>query len=325
MQDAKCPTNTVPQVEILVEILTDAVDRKARQIYTRLVADEKLKTGTAYERLAAMVFHLLNRQTTVHDLRLRGRSGVLHQIDVTAGVEGDRKRTLIECKDYDKPVGLALVRSFFGVVEDTRPDGAFVVTTERFTGPAQKYAKAKCITLALLRPPRDEDWEGIVRTINLEIVATVPVSAASVELAVGVEDVAAPPSVEVAQGAVPVDAIELINAAGVRRPFEPELTRVLGSVPLGFQGEWRADHQWSEPTWVTIGGQDPVRLLGFSTRQSWGVLRHQSSIGHGIGGLSAELVLRTLDGSVHRIFSNRDLQKWTFDSDGHVVPSGEAS
>ncbi len=38
-----------------------------------------------------------------------------------------------------------------------------------------------------------------------------------------------------------------------------------------------------------------------------------------IGGLAAELVLRTLDGSIHRIVTNRQIQSWTFDGK-EVVP-----
>lgn len=41
-------------------------------IYSRLVAQEKLKSGTPYERLAAIVFSLLTEKTTVHDMKLRG-------------------------------------------------------------------------------------------------------------------------------------------------------------------------------------------------------------------------------------------------------------
>ena len=98
-------------------------------VYDRLVAEEKLKQGTKYERLAAIVFASLEGRTTVHDLRLRGASGVRHQIDVTIGP--DNRRLLVECKHYDKKVGLGIVRDFFGVVEDLRPDQAVVVTTVR--------------------------------------------------------------------------------------------------------------------------------------------------------------------------------------------------
>jgi hypothetical protein len=87
----------------------------------------------------------------VHDLKLRGESDVAHQIDVTVGDDGRRKRILIECKDYADPVGLPEARSFWAVVDDFRPDEAFMVTTERFTGPAAKLAAAKGITAAVLR------------------------------------------------------------------------------------------------------------------------------------------------------------------------------
>jgi len=45
-------------------------------------------------------------------------------------------------------------------------------------------------------------------------------------------------------------------------------------------------------------------------------------VGEGIEGLAAELALRSLDGSVHQIFSNREVQQWSFGADGRVVPRG---
>jgi hypothetical protein len=41
--------------------------------------------------------------------------------------KGQRRRVLVECKDFDKagkPVGLGIVRNFRSVVEDTNPDEA---------------------------------------------------------------------------------------------------------------------------------------------------------------------------------------------------------
>jgi hypothetical protein len=90
--------------------------------YYRLVAEEKLKSGSKYERLAAIVFRELTGNTTVHDLRLRGESGVAHQIDAVVGPES--RRVLIEAKDYDKPIGLSIVRDFSAVVAGINPDSA---------------------------------------------------------------------------------------------------------------------------------------------------------------------------------------------------------
>jgi hypothetical protein len=65
-------------------------------VYVRLVAAERLKAGTKFERLAAIAFGALDGRTTVHDLRLRGTGGVRNLIDGAVG--DDRRRLLIECK-----------------------------------------------------------------------------------------------------------------------------------------------------------------------------------------------------------------------------------
>jgi hypothetical protein len=57
----------------------------------------------------------------------------------------------------------------------------------------------------------------------------------------------------------------------------------------------------------------PDHITGFGWRQRWEVATEQYSVGLGIGGLTAELVLRTLDGQIHRIFTNRILVAWTVD------------
>ena len=91
--------------------------------------------------MAAITFRLLTEQTTVHDLKLRGASTVAHQIDVTVGDGEARKRILIECKDYSKPVALEEVRSFSAVVDDLEPDAAYIVTTAHFTKPAKRRSQ----------------------------------------------------------------------------------------------------------------------------------------------------------------------------------------
>jgi hypothetical protein len=291
-------------------------------IYTRLVADEKLKSGTPYERLAAITFRLLTEQTTVHDLKLRGESTVAHQIDVTVGEGEDRKRILIECKDYFEPVGLPEVRSFWAVVDDLKPDVAYIVTTDRFTGPAATFAAAKGITAAVLRPPRDEDWDGIIKRVEIKISMLVPLGDPAMEwqadAATTNEAIDTAP-----RGIARTDEIHLLDAEGHRRPAKPEIKAAL-SPPLDFDGEYTATHHFTEPTWLQVGDAAPVKVLGFKSRQGWGRAEQTVVVGVGIEDLTAELVLRSLDGSIHRMFSNRDLQRWTFDADGMVVPRGEA-
>lgn len=128
------------------------------------------KSGTRYERLTAFVFKALkNQNTVIHDIKLSGASQVKHQIDVTVGTKNQKKRVLIECKDFDisgKKVGLGIIRDFWGVVDDIHPDEAIVITCTNFTKNARKYAKSKGIKLAILREFQESDWKGRIKTIQ---------------------------------------------------------------------------------------------------------------------------------------------------------------
>jgi hypothetical protein len=136
------------------------------------------KKGTHYERLAALTFKSLNESgVVVHNLKLRGESDVPHQIDVSVEFRGLKRRVLIECKDFDisgDPVGLSVVRDFWGVVDDIKPDEAIIITCNDFTSEALKFAKSKGIKLAILREFKEEDWEGRIKTIEIDISVFMP-------------------------------------------------------------------------------------------------------------------------------------------------------
>jgi hypothetical protein len=129
------------------------------------------KSGTKYEILAAMVLkHLIDAGKVIHDIKLRGESDVKHQIDVFFEDNGNNKRVLIECKDYDiseESIGLGIVRDFSAVVDDIKPDEAFIFTCNDFTRDARKFAKHKNIKLAVLRDFTEEDKEGRIQKIIL--------------------------------------------------------------------------------------------------------------------------------------------------------------
>lgn len=106
-----------------------------------------------------------------HDVRVPGRSGQAHQIDVfwrfdVAGVE---HRTAIECKRYMRPVSIDVVRSFSAVIEDIGNTCGVIVTTVGFQSGAQKFAASKGIRLLTLRSPRDDDLAGLILSIVLNI------------------------------------------------------------------------------------------------------------------------------------------------------------
>ncbi len=146
------------------------------------------KHGTKYERLAALVLkNLHDQQAVIHDIKLVGASEVKHQIDVLVEDQGKKRRVLIECKDFDlsgQLVGLGIMRDFRSVVEDTGADDAFVLTCTGFTEPAQTYAKAKGIKLAVLRAFEEADWEGRVRRVVVTIHIAVPPQVNGIDLEV---------------------------------------------------------------------------------------------------------------------------------------------
>jgi len=111
---------------------------------------------------------LHDSNTVIHDIKLLGDSDVKHQIDVTIERNNQKKRVIIECKDYDvsaEKIGLGIVRDFWGVIDDVHPDEAIVITCNGFTSEAMKYAKSKNIKLAVLREFQESDWEGRIKTI----------------------------------------------------------------------------------------------------------------------------------------------------------------
>lgn len=143
------------------------------EIHDEYFSADIKKAGTRYERLAAAVQRLLedDEATVVHDLKLVGDSDVAHQIDVTVERGGATKRVLIECKDFDisgSKVGLDIVRSFWGVVDDIKPDSALIVSTEGFTKDAVKYAKAKGISLRVFREYTTQDDCGRIHEVRLD-------------------------------------------------------------------------------------------------------------------------------------------------------------
>lgn len=291
-------------------------------VYDRLIAGTKIQSSDKYEVLAAVVFSILEHRATVHDMRLLGASGVRHQIDAVVGPARQRRRVLIECKDYDKKIGLPLVRNYFGAVEDLRPDQAFMVTTVGYTKPARVYAAAKGIRLALLRPPEGEDdWKNVLQQIHFSLQMHVPEADPTISWKVLPEDAAAL-SGHAGQGQVHVDDVEVVYPDGGSDTARALLERYVEPLPLGQTGVASGEATFEQPLLVRIEGWPDLRISGFTWSQPWTVAEHSFTVGLGVGGLAAELVLRTLDGEIHRIFTNRELVAWTIDAEGQVVPRG---
>ncbi|MEM4601923.1 MAG: restriction endonuclease [Desulfurococcaceae archaeon] len=109
---------------------------------------------SAYEKgveLEKLVYHLfLSKGYDVkHNVKLKGRSGVEHQVDVYAEYSAPLhvSRIIIECKAYDKPIDKDVVMKLIQVVQDVGADRGILVTTSYFTPDAESTAKGYPIDL----------------------------------------------------------------------------------------------------------------------------------------------------------------------------------
>jgi hypothetical protein len=132
-----------------------------------------------YEKFTQSVYQAIMRKENVgnvnveHNLDIKGRSGVAHQIDVSwrfrrATVE---HHVLIECKNYASDITLEKVRNFFAVLHDIGNCQGIMVTKTGYQKGVVDFAKHYGIGLKLLRKPIAEDWKGRIKDIQINIKA----------------------------------------------------------------------------------------------------------------------------------------------------------
>lgn len=110
-----------------------------------------------------------------HDLKVAGIARP-HQIDVYWEYQlgGVLHGVIINCKNYRTPVEAGDVETLAGVLHDLPGVRGLIVTTVGFQKGAIAYAKTYGIGLKVIRPPKDEDFEGRIREIHLDIVLNTP-------------------------------------------------------------------------------------------------------------------------------------------------------
>jgi hypothetical protein len=126
----------------------------------------------AFERLVAAVQKRLDKASTVGwNERVAGKSGTSRQLDVVVrGRVGTAPIFIVvECKDYTPKVGIDLVEAFLSKLEDVGAHKGIMVARSGFTRDALARAERAGIIPCVLRPARDEDWEGYLRSMRLQI------------------------------------------------------------------------------------------------------------------------------------------------------------
>ena len=147
-------------------------------------------TGKPYEQLARDIFEQIVNQDVVetvkveHDVILPGLR-TSHQIDVywKFRVGGIEYESVVQAKDWASTVDQGELIKFKGVLDDlpNQPRGIFVTRTGYQSG-AREFAEASGILLYELREPTEQDFEGWLRTITINIKYFVP-QATEIELA----------------------------------------------------------------------------------------------------------------------------------------------
>ncbi|ABB32714.1 hypothetical protein Gmet_2490 [Geobacter metallireducens GS-15] len=125
------------------------------------------KESEGYERLVKDVHDALLKNdgveniTVLQNVKLRGKSGASHQIDVywEFRLAGVTYKTCIECKQFKESVKKSHVAAFASILEDIGNATGIFATTEGFQNGAKLLAKEKGIRLILVN--------YILKTIHL--------------------------------------------------------------------------------------------------------------------------------------------------------------
>lgn len=129
-----------------------------------------MNPNTEFERFTQRVFQKLEHNGVLkpsrvqHNVKLKGKSGCEHQIDVLWEYEKDGifHRVAIECKNYKTHVPIGKVRDFFGVLHDLDNVRGIMVSSKGFQEGAIKFADFHGISLKELRTP---EWNEVLGSI----------------------------------------------------------------------------------------------------------------------------------------------------------------
>lgn len=132
------------------------------------------KAGKAYEILSTAAYAIAARASdAILDTRVKGKCGVLHQLDGRLMVADDDVQ--LEAKDYKSKIGIGKISEVKGRLSDLPVDRA-VFAAKQYTKPARKFAKGtfdngdnKGVTLLDIRKSQNKDLLGRIGTIKIRI------------------------------------------------------------------------------------------------------------------------------------------------------------
>jgi hypothetical protein len=132
------------------------------------------RSSVWYEQFVRDIHQSLMNQDSIvtirveHNVKIIGRSGASHQIDVfwQFEVAGQRYQTCVECKEYNSKVKKSHVAAFAAILADIGNVNGIFVTTEGYQQGAKQFATDRHIRLLILNPT--------IRRIEINLVCIVP-------------------------------------------------------------------------------------------------------------------------------------------------------
>jgi len=283
------------------------------KIYNQIFNTQKLKSGTKYERLTAIVYKILeSNNTVIHDFRLRGNGkSADHQIDIVVQKGKTKKRILIECKDYNKKIGIGIIRDFFGAVNQIQPDESYVVTTVGFTKGAVDFACDEGIKLHVLRDISERDLNKRILKINFDII--IPSYDYTVK-GIIIDDEAEKEKVQnIKNQTINVANLPIKDTQGITiSTLFDEIEKVIKHHE-NMKDKNLTKELIVKPNYIDFKG---IKLDGVVvdikiTHEVIETIIEPKGI--------ATLILQSLDNKIDKIIQDTDLSKWTFDGEGQVV------
>lgn len=126
-----------------------------------------------YESITKYIYETLGSEFNIQILgygnncRIKGRSGVKHQIDVLTFNFVNKFRTAIECKYWNKKINKDIVMKLCVIINDAAIQEGIIVSKEGFTKDAEKLANFYGIKLVQLRELNEKDSDLQSKKIDL--------------------------------------------------------------------------------------------------------------------------------------------------------------
>jgi restriction endonuclease Mrr len=139
------PTITYTQPEIVTanhEIILGSFDHIAKEIAANVVRDSNELYRLEPRRFEELIAYLFERNGYEVRLTQATRDGGVDLYAMKSNSFG-KFMTIVDCKKYapDRPIGIAMVREMYGVLNIEQASHAMLVTTSRFTTDARAMEK----------------------------------------------------------------------------------------------------------------------------------------------------------------------------------------